>query len=81
MNITNDQIRALIYAVRCTREQELTCDECLAEVGGFAEAMLQGRQAAEAAGLTRQHLDVCGECREEFEVLLKALEGLAGPQP
>jgi hypothetical protein len=26
-------------------------------------------------------LQICGECHEEFALLLKALEGLAGPQP
>ena len=81
MNLSDDQIQALLRAVSCTRENELTCDECLMQMGSFAELTLKGRPAEEAHDLLRLHLEICGECREEFELLLKALEGLAGRQP
>jgi hypothetical protein len=81
MNLSDDQIQALLRAVSCTRENELTCDECLMQLGSFAELTLKGRPAEEAHDLLRHHLRICGECQEEFELLLKALEALAGPQP
>ena len=80
MNLSDDQIQALLRAVSCTRENELTCDECLMQLGRFAEQTLKGRPAEEAHDLLRHHLEICGECREEFAMLLKALEGLAGPE-
>ena len=80
MNLSDDEIRALLHLVRQTRDQELTCDECLDQLGSFAELNLKGRPAEEAHDLLRHHLQICGECQEEFDLLLKALEGLAGPQ-
>ena len=35
----------------------------------------------EAYDLVHQHLQICDECREDFALLLKALEGLVEPQP
>ena len=81
MNLSDDQIRALLQAVSRTRGHELNCDECLGEVGAFAELTLKGRPAEDAFDLVQQHLQVCGECLEEFELLLKGLERLMQPQP
>ena len=39
----------------------------------FAELHLAGKNAAEALPLVQDHLDRCGNCREEFEALLTAL--------
>ena len=81
MNLSDDQIHTLLHIVSQTRDHELTCDECLTELGNFAEQTLRGRTAEEAYDLVRQHLQICGECCEEFHLLLRALEHLAGPQP
>jgi predicted anti-sigma-YlaC factor YlaD len=80
MNLSDDQIRELLQAVSLTRDHELNCDECLAEVGGFAELTLAGRPVEDAYDLVEQHLQICAECREEFALLLKALESLMEPQ-
>ncbi len=80
MNLSDDQIHALLQAVSRTRDHELTCDECLGELGSFAELTLTGRPVEEAYDLVQQHLQICDECREEFALLLKALEGLMEPQ-
>ncbi len=81
MNLSVDQIGALLQAVSRTRDQELTCDECLGELGSFAELNLEGRPVEEAYDLVQQHLQICEECREDFALLLKALETLAEPKP
>jgi hypothetical protein len=80
MNLSDDQIRDLLQTVSLTRDHELNCDECLGEVGGFAELTLAGRPVEDAYDLVEQHLQICGECREEFALLLKALESLMEPQ-
>lgn len=38
---------------------------------------LTGKNPAEAMPLVQDHLDRCGECREEFEALMMALRALA----
>jgi predicted anti-sigma-YlaC factor YlaD len=42
-------------------------------VDRFIEMELSGLDAARAMPLVREHLHMCGECREEFEALLAAL--------
>jgi hypothetical protein len=81
MNLSVDQIGALLQAVSRTRDRELTCDECLVELGSFAELTLEGRPVDEAYDLVQQHLQICDECREDFALLLVALETLLGPKP
>jgi hypothetical protein len=80
MNLTHDQIHSLLQAVSNTRDQELTCDECLCELGGFAERALAGLPVEQAYDLVQQHLRICGECQEEYLLLLKALETVEQPQ-
>lgn len=40
----------------------------------FIETRLAGLDTARAMPLVHEHLRICGECREEFEALLVALE-------
>ena len=80
MNLTHDQIRSLLQAVINTRDQELTCDECLCELGVFAERTLAGLPVEQAYDLVQQHLRICAECHEEYLMLLKALEAVEEPQ-
>ncbi len=65
-----------------TREEEIGCDECFEQLDRFVEMELSGLNVAEAMPLVQDHLEKCGDCREEFEALLEALraeEGSSGP--
>jgi predicted anti-sigma-YlaC factor YlaD len=42
-------------------------------VDRFIEMELSGLNAARAMPLVQEHLEMCGECREEFEALLASL--------
>ena len=68
-----DIFKALIGEIADTREVEIGCDECFEQVDRFVEMRLTGLDAAQAMPLVQQHLEMCGECREEFEALLAAL--------
>ena len=52
---------------------EIGCDECFEQLGRFVEMRLSGLDAAGAMPLVQDHLEICGECREEFEAFLAAL--------
>lgn len=56
-----------------TREQELDCDELLARVPAYLEALAASEVPAAAHVLIRQHLSVCPGCLEEFEALRDAM--------
>lgn len=68
-----DELSKLVRMILETGPEELGCDECLERMDLFVEEELSGKNAAEAMPLVRDHLDKCGDCREEFEALLAAL--------
>ena len=72
-----DQLARMVSMVAGTRPDEIGCDECYEQLDRFADLHLAGRNAAEAMPLVQDHLDRCGDCREEFEALLAALEAEA----
>lgn len=72
--INRDIFVAVIREIAETRELEIGCDECFEQVDRFIEAELSGLDAARAMPLVHEHLEICGECREEFGVLLLALQ-------
>ncbi len=63
----------LIREIAEVREEEIGCDECFEQVDRFIEMELSGLDAARAMPLVQDHLEICGECREEYEALLMAL--------
>jgi len=58
-----------------THEEELSCDEVFALVDEYAEASQRGEDVASLKPLIRRHLDMCRECDEEYQALLRVLEG------
>ena len=68
-----DSFKALIGEIADTREVEIGCDECFEQLDRFVEMELSGLNTAQAMPLVQDHLEICGECREEFEALLLAL--------
>jgi len=65
--------KAVIEEIADTREVEIGCNECFEQLGRFVEMELSGLDAVRAMPLVHDHLQICGECRDEFEVLLTAL--------
>lgn len=73
MSLSRIEVENLIRLVWNTEEQELNCEQCLSLVAEFAEQELHGLKTAEALTVVEQHLSVCAECREEYEMLLRTL--------
>lgn len=74
MSLTPELVGSMVQGVLSTRPDELDCDECFVELDLFAEAHLVGKNVSEALPLVQDHLNRCGDCREEFEALLLALQ-------
>ncbi len=71
----------VLMAVARTREEEVSCDGCFERTDRFVEAELSGSDAVGAMPLVEDHLQKCGDCREEFEALLEALRAEEGFGP
>ncbi|MEZ4278671.1 MAG: hypothetical protein R3F21_21595 [Myxococcota bacterium] len=67
------QLRRLLAFVGSTREDEIACDECLADMAEFAEAELVGAEIPVALRRVEEHLAACPECADEYGVLMEAL--------
>jgi len=76
MKLSSETIRNMMNSVKSTRDKELTCGHCYDELDLFIEMKLSGKNAEEAMPLVKEHLDRCAFCREEYEVLLQALEAM-----
>jgi hypothetical protein len=76
MRLDRDTLRQIIHEVITTRPDELSCPQCFDRLDRFAEITLVGKNASEAMPLVQDHLEHCRECKQEFEALLLALEGL-----
>ncbi|MGB3633899.1 MAG: hypothetical protein WA982_07655 [Rubrobacteraceae bacterium] len=76
--LDREELNKLVRAALETGEQELDCDDCLDQVDSFVEMELAGLNAAAAMPLVHNHLQKCGDCREEFEALLVAMRAVDG---
>ncbi len=74
MKLNLDILKNLLRAVLRTHDEELSCGECYEKIDTFIEMKLEGKSPAQAMPLVQEHLDHCGECREEYEALLTALQ-------
>ena len=74
MTLSREQLEALLKMISLTEDEELTCDECLRGMAEFAETELAGKSLPEGLRAVESHLELCGECREEYEALLQALK-------
>jgi hypothetical protein len=70
MNVSVPKVLRLLAA---TQPVELSCDEVLRLMGACAEAVLRGEDYGPVAPLFENHIDICADCREEFEGLLRVL--------
>lgn len=70
-----ERLRDLLRVVQATEPSEINCEEFLARVAPFLESFRAGHDIADELRQVGQHLSVCPECNEEFDALLRALEG------
>jgi hypothetical protein len=70
---SSEALQKLAGMIAHTREEEYSCDEVLALMDQFAEMVMRGEDADQLMPLVQHHLEMCGDCREEFEALLRVL--------
>lgn len=76
MKLNKNVLKRILKKISATREVEIGCDDCFDKINQFAELELLGKSPENAMPLVKEHLDNCGDCREEYHALLKGLEEL-----
>lgn len=66
--------KKLLQSLAMTAENEISCDDVYAVLDQFVEAVKRGENVLLLMPLVRQHLDMCPDCREEYETLLRMLQ-------
>jgi hypothetical protein len=77
MKLSLEVLKKMVQSIAMTRSNEIGCDDCFEQIDQFVELKLQGLNAAEAMPLVQSHLDMCGNCQDEFEALLDCLRATA----
>ena len=57
-----------------TEAYEISCSDVGDALAEFAELHQQGRDVKHLMPLVHQHLEMCPDCREEYEALMSAIE-------
>lgn len=73
-NHAQEVLKGMLRKIEQTQDIELTCGEVFDLLDQYAEAAANGEDAGQLMPLVKQHLDLCPDCREEFEALLKVLQ-------
>lgn len=71
-------IPKVMTSLENTKIEEYTCDQVYELLDQFAELVYRQEDAAGLMPLVQHHLDMCGDCREEFEALLRILQAQNG---
>ena len=69
-----EALKAMLQKIARTQEIELTCGEVFELLDQYAQIVAGGGDAAEIMPLVKQHLEMCPDCLEEFEALLRVLQ-------
>lgn len=64
----------MLQSLAMTEEHEISCDAVYAVLDEFAEAVMHGENVLILMPLVRKHLEMCPDCREEYETLLRMLQ-------
>jgi hypothetical protein len=72
-SMDREMLAGMLAQIERTQDVELTCDEVLALMDQFAEMSLRGENAAEFLPLVQHHLEMCADCEEELDALLRIL--------
>ena len=73
-SVQPEAIQKMMDMLAHTHEVELTCDEVFAMLDQFTELAAQGVDVAHLMPLIQQHLEMCADCREEYESLKRVLQ-------
>lgn len=72
--LPDEVIQGFLRVLESVRLQEMPCREVFARLDEYVEKELTSREAASLMPLLREHFDVCPDCCEEYEALMRALE-------
>ncbi len=74
MAMTSDQAKKMLRMIEKTQDEELSCDEVFELLAVYAEKAARGEDVGDLFPLVEHHLEMCPDCREEYEAVMRILE-------
>lgn len=71
LHLDDTDLVKLMHCLNMTPENACTCAEAYAMLDQYTELVASDEQAKQLMPLVKNHMDMCPDCREEFEILLK----------
>ena len=68
------EVQKLIQMVENTQDVVFSCEDVYLILDQYTELVYHGENPAELMPLVEHHIEICPDCREEFEALLRILE-------
>jgi hypothetical protein len=72
------RLKGMINMVDVTEEVEIACEEAYRLLDEYADMLLRGEDPGVLLPQVKHHLEMCMDCREEFDVLLRSLRTTTG---
>ena len=69
-----DELKKLMHMIEHTKDVEISCDEVFALIDQYAEMAARGEDVAHLMPLVKHHLEMCADCSQEYEALMRLLE-------
>lgn len=69
-------ITKLMRMISMTEEVEYSCDDVFDLIDQYTEIIARGEDAEHMMPLIKHHLDMCTDCREEYESLFSIISSL-----
>lgn len=72
--LSNEAVLGFLRVLENVDKEEITCEELYCKLDEYVETEVHGHDPSKLMPLMREHLDICPECCEEYEVLLHVIE-------
>lgn len=72
--LSQEQLVSLMHRLEMTMENAYSCEEVFALLDEYVEMVADNEEARQLVPLMQNHINICPDCREEFEMLLHILK-------
>jgi len=72
--MTKDGLIDLMQRLEKTLENSYSCEEAFALLDEYVELVASDEEAMKLMPLVKNHIDMCPDCRDKFEILLRILK-------
>ena len=77
--VPDEAVQGFLGVLEEARRRDMPCSEVFARLDEYVEKEVHGEAAARLMPLLREHFDLCPDCCEEYEALLRAIAETADP--